>query len=133
MKKLLLLALATLALSCSEKEATCMYSKMTFESLNYNKMPVISMEKETTEGCYSITKTETSAELTDAKGKFKINFSTNPNAITITDKDGTEKTLKESDDFKIGNEMVGDTLVIKYIPIPSSNNSLKFGLIYKFY
>ena len=126
------MAAVTLA-ACGDPETKCQFTKKATTTYNFNQgLPVVA-SSETVEGCYSITKTDTEAELNDTANKFSIKITTAPPAFFITDGDAT-RDWKEVNGFKVSNTMSGDTLILRYMPTEATPESvLKFGAEYKFY
>jgi len=130
-KKLLLL-IAGLFASCGKSE--CQYSKMTKITYNLNDnaaMQVVGTDN--LQGCYTVTKTNGEANLNNSDKDFNIKITTNPNVFYISD-DGSKHVFKETDGFKLGNTMSGDTLILQCLPTAAmSSEFLRFGIVYKFY
>jgi len=130
MKRLLLL-IAGLFASCGKSDDKCQFSKLT--KVTYSVITSKVMYTDNADGCYTVTKTATTAAIKDSKKAFSIDIKTSPNELTIND-DGSTHVYTEADGFKIGNTMNGDTLVLRYFPSKNTPSAiLPFGIEYKFH
>lgn len=134
--KILILACAALALaSCNnnDKPKEPMYTTAVKVVYNFNELPFSVVSEDTLEGEFNVYKEDGKAVLKDEKGDFKLEMQSDPNIFHLIDFNGTERTWKETNGYKLGNENRGDTLVLKYLPIKTKEALLKFGFEYRFY
>jgi PDZ domain-containing secreted protein len=113
MRKTIILAAVIMFISCNNSANT--YTKCIETSYNLNK--------ETIDKVISINKTD---------GGFTVEILNN--TIKIVDKNGKETLLNDDNGYSVTNKMIGDTLVIGYLPTENTpSNVLKYGSEYKFY
>lgn len=132
MKKTLILPIVAFFLSCNSKPT---YTKMVETTYNFNKMAGNAILKtDTIKSDFIEADKNGSTFIYDDNGDYIINVSANPNKIEIVESETKGSKWLEERGFKITNEKIGDTLVIRYFPTKNTpSNILKFGTEYKFY
>jgi len=134
MKKLLLLLAVVLLSSCGNPSKEVMYTNAVKTVYNFNKLPVKITSSDTLVGLFNVYKEGNTTNIKDESSDFKIDIHTNPNIFKLKDFNGKEKMWEEKNGYQLGNEMIGDTLILKYMPVETKDPGvLKLGFEYKFY
>lgn len=131
MKKLLLLPFLIIMFSCSNTEKAEYKKKhMIKEVWNYNVSPIRLISKEVIDDDYFITLTKDNVFACSAKKDFKV-LLVDPNLNSYMIKYEDDKIQENNYTNKVHFE--SDTIVVENSPINIIDNTLKGGLIYKFY